>query len=413
MRLSNVEYQKGVLLLMKKRMNKVFYIFMLAIALFITGTSGQAKSADDASMMDNSCGGFMSSIYGNITDTPLKTIGEEISIDNFGGVYLNEAGNYVVNVTDIGETSKARYVLTQNDINNVTFSTVKYSLLFLENAVDLLVPYMDEYRIMMLDANDKTNLLDIFLSDYSEQNIERLVKLISTLGIPKDCINFVNCDGIVAKPTVMTNDNNSVGHGFCSNESLTAGIYNKLTPGFPITVGSYDYTLGPYRNGRFLTAGHLVMPSSLVRVPISPLTSETIGKIADVYFGGYSDISTIALNSGYTQTEALSYNFLPAIVSAPVTMIGAVSKCSNGGILGVNAEVIYEGLGTLTLAYGTYSCAKGDSGGPIFNRATVTNGTIDLGSIKNCFGVQSGGTFDDNDNWTGISFFTASNNFPN
>ena len=184
-----------------KKLSKCLCILTSIVLLLTLVTSGYAETAVE-SPNNNSCEEFLSSVYGKSQSETIDMIGENLSVDTFGGLYLDEAGNLVVNVTDLRETSLARNALMNGDIENVSFTKVKYSLSFLENAVDELVPHMKEYSILMLDANDETNLLDIYLADYSQSNLEQLEILINTLSIPNDCVNYVDKSGCYAECTV-------------------------------------------------------------------------------------------------------------------------------------------------------------------------------------------------------------------
>ena len=84
---------------------------------------------------------------------------------------------------------------------NVTFKEAKYSLCFLEGAVDALAPYMREYSMITLDADEGQNRIRIEVSDYSEENLERLSRLIGGLDIPAECVNVIDRTGVSAQVT--------------------------------------------------------------------------------------------------------------------------------------------------------------------------------------------------------------------
>lgn len=77
----------------------------------------------------------------------------------------------------------------------VVLAPVKYPLAMPEEAVDQLIPYMELFHILTLDANDQTNWLDICLSDYSEDNLRELTAVIESLSIPAGCVNYIDCTG--------------------------------------------------------------------------------------------------------------------------------------------------------------------------------------------------------------------------
>ncbi len=390
-----------------KKLSKCLCILTSIVLLLTLVTSGYAETAVE-SPNNNSCEEFLSSVYGKSQSETIDMIGENLSVDTFGGLYLDEAGNLVVNVTDLRETSLARNALMNGDIENVSFTKVKYSLSFLENAVDELVPHMKEYSILMLDANDETNLLDIYLADYSQSNLEQLEILINTLSIPNDCVNYVDKSGCYAECTVKKIDSNIPDDAASQVEPQDIISDRGLVPGRAITIGEYGYSLGPWKTSAFLSAGHKCQIWSAVRYG-----GITVGTCINASFGGNRDISAIHINSpAYGQTSAMSYYFDNPLVGDKISMLGATTGGSRGRVTNLNARVYYSDLNqTLTLACGNYSCAKGDSGGPIFNDVQVAQPSdFNLGLFTVCYGVQSGGAFDENGNWAGSSYFTLASN---
>ncbi len=398
---------------MKKHMFICLIVAM--ILLFTMFIPGYARSENSESLRNETCEDFLYEVYGNVAGTPLEVIGKTISINEFGGAYVDKAGNYVVNVTDLGQ-GLATYKARQNgDTENVTFAQVKYSLSLLENAVELLIPYMRQYKIQTLDANDITNQLDVCLSDYSEENREHLTALINKLQIPNDCVNYIDQSGAIAEITVGRLDEFSPDDQTALENVLGAEAMSgkELVPGQLIVIGQGVYSLGPYRKniGRFLSAGHLTTKNAPVK--LNSAGYPQIGNISSTYFSGNRDISTIALTNGYAQHQGFSYNYYPAQLSTQISMVGGTTGISNGSITAVNAVVNYEAQNvTLRLSVGSYKCAPGDSGAPIFNQVSAEPGTlVNISAFKNCYGVHSGGLFK-NGKWDGKSYFTPSNNLP-
>lgn len=390
-----------------KKLSKRFCILTSIVLIASLITSGYAKTTVD-SLNGTSCEEFLSSVYGESQSETIDMIGKSLSIDTFGGLYIDGEGNLVVNVTDLRETSLARNALMDGDIKNVSFTKVKYSLSFLEDAVDKLVPNMEEYGIMMLDANDETNLLDIYLTDYSQSNLDQLEMLIDTLAIPDDCVNYVNKSGCRVEYTVKKIDSDASNDVVSQAELQRLGNYG-FVPGRAIRIGEYGYSLGPWKNSSFLSAGHMCPVWSEVRYYNGALIGTTINAIC----GGNKDISAIRNQNGSNQqTSEMSYYFENPLVGSSISMLGAATGFSRGKVTNLNARVYYSDLKiTLTLACGTYSCQKGDSGGPIFNDVYVTNpADFNLGLFTVCHGVQSGGMFDANNNWAGSSYFTLASN---
>lgn len=90
----------------------------------------------------------------------------EMSSNEFGGLYY-EGDTLVVNVIASQKATSLRPQLAQKapeDID-VEYRTVTYSLSELERIKNFLTGYMSDYSIMMLDANEITNQVDISLAE--------------------------------------------------------------------------------------------------------------------------------------------------------------------------------------------------------------------------------------------------------
>ena len=99
----------------------------------------------------------------------------EMPSNEFGGLYY-EGDTLVVNVVASQKTASLRLQLAQKapeDVD-VEYRTVTYTLSELERIKDFLTGHMSDYSIMMLDANEITNQVDISLKDYSDDNIESM-----------------------------------------------------------------------------------------------------------------------------------------------------------------------------------------------------------------------------------------------
>ena len=113
----------------------------------------------------------------NLNEITIK-IKNKIPTEFFGGLYFDSNGNIVVNVTDTTKSNIRDIIKTISDTNknvNITFNIVDKSLIELESVCEALIPFMKEYNIASLDADDVTNKIDIEL--YKEDSrIEDLVK---------------------------------------------------------------------------------------------------------------------------------------------------------------------------------------------------------------------------------------------
>lgn len=115
-------------------------------------------------------------------------IGENLPDKAFGGMYRGENGSLIVNV--VGDVPIKLSAAAEN--LSVEYRQVKYALSDLETLAEELVPYMSQFGIFLLDANDATNQLDIGLSDYSDANIAQITALIRSLYHDTDMLNFLD-----------------------------------------------------------------------------------------------------------------------------------------------------------------------------------------------------------------------------
>ncbi len=98
-----------------------------------------------------------------------KAIPQEV----FGGSYYDSDGTLVINV--VGSEGTLALEKTETYAVPVRYAYVEKSLKELEAAHQALVPYMLEYDIRSLDANDVTNQLDIAVCETSEA-LEMLIQ---------------------------------------------------------------------------------------------------------------------------------------------------------------------------------------------------------------------------------------------
>lgn len=85
-----------------------------------------------------------------------------------GGIYIEDDGTIVVNLVE-NEFKKLSSSTEERNGIKIVYKSVKYALSELENIKKQLEPFMAEYKIATLDANEATNKIDIQLY---EENAE-------------------------------------------------------------------------------------------------------------------------------------------------------------------------------------------------------------------------------------------------
>ena len=120
---------------------------------------------------------------------------------------------------------------------------------------------MSDYSIMMLDANEITNQVDISLKDYSDDNIESIKAAVLSHGGKTDYLNFIDDSNNVIRSTVgYETDNNASPFSLYGKVPVSftakASTTQYLTGG-KILIGNYAYTLGPALSAsKAYSAGH-------------------------------------------------------------------------------------------------------------------------------------------------------------
>lgn len=345
-------------------------------------------------------------LIGNVsaTDTlAMSTMDCETAIRHFsalsneatyGGMYYDSNGNLVINVVDSASVGTADYPIMTLSNSNIEYRVVSHSLSDLEEVKEFLTPYMAEFNILVLDANEITNQVDISLQEYSDKTISCIEDLIETSypGIP---LNFINLSGSSLNSTVAYEK--PVNYNEAASTRSTTVI-----PGIYIEINNGYYTLGPITSSSTAyTAGHNYSGPQTVYIENGTILRTPIGSVSGYCGGSYGDWGIISLSNC---TPAITHSLRDTIAGQEVFMSGANSGKQSGEVLGTNQTVSIPGAyQPLTGMYSAnYRCALGDSGAGVFDEDTTK---------RYAYGIQSSGLFDSNGNWSGLSFFTPCSKF--
>lgn len=266
---------------------------------------------------------------------------------------------------------------------------------------------MSDYSIMMLDANEITNQVDISLKDYSDDNIESIKAAVLSHGGKTDYLNFIDDSNKVIRSTVgYETDNNaspfSLYGGNPASFTAKASTTRYLTGG-KILIGNYAYTLGPALSAsKAYSAGHGFSGT----VDVKDLMGTKIGS-ATSHLGSVSgDWSKITPYGG---------EFFPVVAKATpiagkqVYMLGATSGETVGKITRTGVSVQFPPYVTLTdMCEGNYECNPGDSGAGLFDSGAKD--VLTASSNAKTYGIQSSGKFNEKGEWIGPSYFTPISN---
>lgn len=124
----------------------------------------------------------------------------EIPSDAFGGIYL-EGDRLIVNVVESGLESSGLSSMYSSG-SAVEVRVVRHSLQTLEQVKDFLTPYMGQYAIHTLDANEVTNEVDILLSQYEESIMLEIRALVEDAFPGADFLHFLDGSAVTIQYTV-------------------------------------------------------------------------------------------------------------------------------------------------------------------------------------------------------------------
>ena len=336
----------------------------------------------------------------------------QIPEDYFGGYFLADDGSLVINVTKEYYESK-EFKGCELSSRYVSFHIVEYSIIELESMKEALVPYMIEYGIASLDANEMTNTVDVELY-YENEDFSNLVKRIPfidsnvlRISVLDDGVSFDNAVLYESDILDQTLDEDDL---YDINATMPElAIY----PGMLLRNVSDDaiFTAGPRSDDQtFFSAGHCASNGDRItmyyNIPVSPPYSNHIGSVVYSYFGASGDLCEIAVEnlgvmpSGYEFENGHDYSIgYTCIAGESVELLGGFSGLVSGEVLRTNVTVSYDGTIVGGLIRTSIRCQRGDSGGGLFSRNSYS-----WGSGK-AYGVLSGGLFSSGSSVSNESYF--------
>ena len=108
-----------------------------------------------------------------VINNEIEKIKNSFSSASFGGRYIENNNTIVVNLVE-NEFNRLSSSTEKRNGMQIIYKPVKFSLAELENFKNKLEPFMAEYKIATIDANEVTNKIDIQLYEENPE-IELLV----------------------------------------------------------------------------------------------------------------------------------------------------------------------------------------------------------------------------------------------
>lgn len=386
---------------------KSTFAIVIALMFLLTQTAYAISPVSDKA--GQNCDDTVSDLIASVPD------------EVFGGVYFNEDGDLVLRVKDTGVMTTSAFAESVTSQAIIEYSD--YSLAELEAMKDSIEPYMVEYGILSLDANESTGTVDVQLS----QANDNLVSILSECcNIDPDILRVSVFEMSLAY-TVASSPAESIPEEYTEIFGLDvspaiSSIAVQIYPGLNIAVNNSGYTdiaysygtAGPrYSSSLFFSAGHLVTGAVSSPKVLAAASSEEIGRVISYVFGSSGGIdgdrATIQVTSNYF--ELPTYNSLgvnggkythtySSVMGASVEMWGAYSGITTGKVLATNQTLTVNGTTIRNLTKADYPCRQGDSGAAIFS----LNAAYDA-SAK-CYGIQSIGAFAANATVSTYSYYS-------
>jgi len=347
--------------------------------------------------------------------------------DTYGGCYLDDDGNLVVQVADIGsDVSKCKAITepvensyttmqdyknivgdNQGEVQKVSYQTVKYSYEQLKKIQDYLMEHADELNIVDSAVICKRNVVQVGCSP----NIADRSKIIEFVGV-EDCLEFIDVAEDVQEAATYEVRNGSRMYNYYYTDD-----YKDEDQGFSIACGAK-------RNGEygFITAGHCVSEGDFIGYTYTLDNHQYpawIGQVTKVVESGYADVAFIKRTNNnfllttmfvsgacYTRGKDLAYGAMYTRGSFPegtyIGKEGRATKLTWGKIESTSFSRIGSNGGIFkNLVSATYDSADGDSGGAVRTYEWKNNGK----RYDYCIGIHGGSRKDKDGNRIG-SFYS-------
>ncbi len=311
---------------------------------------------------------------------------------NFAGTYIDEEGYLNVNLVgnQAVESNDEKSLKNILGASNVKFHNVTYSINDLDGAIASLNKIMVDQDISMIERDDQSNKVYVYLKDVNGTKINDIKKIIDS--------PFIEFRESSAEIT-LTASNITNGAAF----STTSG-----TATIGLGARKSDGTIG------YIIPGHV--PDAVgtsVRYG-----SDVIGTISQKVFGGGTDAAfvtksgtswqpskklngTTLINSLYTQDEYTSVNTMSSYAqNMTIYKWGQRSGKTVGKILSNNFSYTVNGVAFTNMVKADYIAIEGDSGAPV----GYQNSTSSNQNKYTIIGTQSASALDSSGNWGSGSY---------
>ncbi len=291
--------------------------------------------------------------------------------DYYGGAYINNDGNLVVNLVD---NSNGNNQDIEKRIGTDAFipKSCKYSYKMLTRIMDSLNTYKHQNLKNPICNNfnsysllDDQNIIVVYLDNYNQEQIDAFKQQV----LDSPAIEFKKAESKFSSE-ISVNPGSKIHH------------FDKY--------GSVGYRAKLNGEIGFVTAGHLVDVNGMIDDNDYYYAICRAHKQSGSVDASFCEIT----DSSYTPTNTLNgtSNTLSTTISEPgvgtvINKIGYSGGQTSGTILSTNASATDEyGVTYTNLTSADYTSAAGDSGGIIYSYISSTNTRLTLGIHKGASG---------------------------
>lgn len=357
-------------------MRKVFIVTLMLVSLAsftsVRADSGAEKATEKEKKQSESLEDYQkllkSSIFYNDFD------------DEFGGVYLDDNGNLVVNIVK----GKKEKFLERLDVNeNTIIKEVDYSLKEITKEMRFIEKLFKEFDIISVARSEELNTLIVTVEGNYEANkkvIKRISKLENIIVVQKE-------NSVSLKDTVkytINGDSTTINSG-----GYTIGFAARNSSGDPgfVTAGH-----GGLTNGKNAYCGIWHCGDVKGHYNDDNVDAAFI-KLRDPWIG-YTWLPTKTFMNGdsYIGVSAVSSY---VVAGTNVYAYGAVSGKESGEILASSVSFEMDGKMFYDFVQADYVAIHGDSGAAVTYWMYAGSAT----SYRMVMGIQAKSALDDDDNW--------------
>lgn len=370
-------------------MIKKVFTALLSVALLVTmafagnaSTSSNGEPLNELKTRDRNA--YYVSVFQKIINTfpTASTRSAEGGInpvqypDEYAGAYIDDADNLhiVLTRTSRRATEYDYPKLTDYD-DDVIYEYAPFPLSKLYEVQKTLDGVMQEFDIQSTSLNECDNVIEVKIWDETKENDILDYLESNVFGFSPDSVTIESTtDEIVCTATTNTNSNALAGSRSTNSSGYATLGFNANGP---------NGTRGVVTAAHFATAGTTIYNANGIQIGHATRRQYSSGTIdaAFVPFPGNIKASNKVLNSSWASNgESITGAYYNAglVTGMRTTKCGATSGINEGTVLSLSVTTNVESVEFTDQVKISNAQAKGDSGGPVFERWARSSGGYGL-----------------------------------